>query len=203
MSRSTLRTWLTTLAIALAVASGLQAQANKKSIMVPEKAEGGIQTFSGKGKVTDAINADLGAIFDIGGGITMMFPKGLPVGRSRLVTLQKARGRLPTQLIPKFRPVGPALDFSGSFNTAGKPMVLSVPGSSNPAKRGFKLVVAMEIGTFCEKANKGFKLKNGLCSGFELHDAEFDPEAKRLVANLRSTGGLRMQFGTVPDDSGE
>jgi hypothetical protein len=200
MPRAKLMTF-TLLLSALTAAPSLLAQ----SIFEDEKkSDGSMPTFSGKGKVTEAINADVGAIFDIGGGITLMFPKGLPVGRSRLVTLQKARGSLPTKLIPGgFKPVGPALDFTGSFNTAGKPMVLSIPNRSNPIKRGNKLVVAMEIGTFCEKQNKAFKLKNGLCSGFELHDAEYDDANKRLLAKLRSTGGLRMQFGVVPEAAAE
>ncbi len=202
MPRVKLMTWpvvLAALIASLAAVPALQAQLHDD---VGAKT-GPMPTFSGKGKVTEAINMDTGAIFDIGGGITLMFPKGLPVGRSRLVTLQKARGRLPTKLIAGFKPVGPALDFTGAFNTSGKPMVLSIPAKPNPIKRGQKLVVAMEVGTFCEKENKAFKLKGGLCSGFELQDAEYDDANKRLVANLRSTGGLRMQFGTVPEGGAE
>lgn len=181
-------------ALALALAPTLYAQE-----------EGAMPTFSGKGKVTDAINSKLGAIFDIGGGVTMVFPKGLPVGESRLVTLQKARKSLPSKLVaPKFRGVGPTLDFNGAFNTSRKPIVLSVPAKKNPAGRGTRLVLAMEIGTFCEGPNKAFKVGAGLCSGFELQDdVHYDEAAGRLVARLRSTGGLRMQFGTVPEDNGE
>jgi hypothetical protein len=163
-------------------------------------ADEAMPTFTGKGKVTDAINGKLGAGFDIGGGVTMTFPKGLPVGESRLVTLQKGRA-LPAKLVhAKFRGVGPVLDFSGAFTTSRSPIVLAVPSGKDPAARGMKLIVAMEIGTFCEGANKAHKLKNGLCSGFELHDAEYDPESKRLVAKLASTGGMRMQFGVVPEE---
>jgi len=201
MPRVKLMTWpmFAALIASLAAAPALHAQLNDD---VGAKT-GPMPTFSGKGKVTEAINGDTGAVFDIGGGITMMFPKGLPVGRSRLVTLQKARGRLPTKLIAGFKPVGPALDFTGAFNTSGKPIVLAYSSKQNPIKRGQKLVVAMEVGTFCEKENKAFKLKGGLCSGFELQDAEYDDGSKRLLAKLRSTGGLRMQFGTVPDAGGE
>ena len=158
-------------------------------------------TFTGRGKVTEAINGDLGAVFDIGGGVVMSFPKGLPVGRSRLVTLQKGAA-LPAKLVhPKWKAIGPALSFTGAFNTGDKPIVLALSSSSNPAKGGLKLVLAVEVGTFCEGPNKAHKLKGGnLCSGFELHDAEYDSAGKRLVANLRSTGGLRMQFGLVPND---
>ena len=78
--------------------------------------------------------------------------------------------------------------------------MLAIAAKSDPVKAGQKLVLAMEVGSFCEGPNKAYKLKNGLCSGFELHDAEYDSADKRMVANLRSTGGLRMQFGLVPSD---
>ena len=168
-----------------------------------EKAAPGAEmpTFSGKGKVNQAINGDLGAIFDIGGGVSMTFPKGLPVGRSRLVTLQKGKGSFPGKLVgPKWRGVGPVLDFSGTFTTSRQPIVLAVPSKKDPTTKGMRLVVAMEVGTFCEGESKGHKLAGGLCSGFELHDAEHDPEGGRLVAKLRSTGGHRMQFGLVAEE---
>lgn len=198
MPRVKLMTWpmvLAALVASLAATPALHAQLFDEK----PKGDGSMPTFSGKGKVTEAINMDTGAVFDIGGGVTLMFPKGLPVGRSRLVTLQKARGRMPTKLIAGFKPIGPALDFSGAFNTSGKPIVLAYSSKQNPIKRGQKLVVAMEVGTFCEKENKAFKLKGGLCSGFELQDADYDDGSNRLIAKLRSTGGLRMQFGLVPE----
>jgi hypothetical protein len=168
-----------------------------------EKAAPGTEmpTFSGKGKVNQAINGDIGAIFDIGGGVTMTFPKGLPVGRSRLVTLQKGRGSLPAKLVgPKWRGIGPVLDFSGTFTTSRQPILLAIPSKKDPTTKGMKLVVAMEVGTFCEGDHKAHKLGGGLCSGFELHDAEHDPAGGRLVAKLRSTGGHRMQFGLVAEE---
>jgi hypothetical protein len=158
-------------------------------------------TFSAHGgKITEAINGDVGAIFDLGGGVVLSFPRGLPVGRSRLVTLQKGKA-LPGAIVhPKWKPLGPALDFTGAFNTQGKPIVLAVAAKSDPVKAGQKLVLAMEVGSFCDGPNKAFKLKNNLCSGFELHDADYDSGDKRMVAKLSSTGGLRMQFGLVPSD---
>jgi hypothetical protein len=163
---------------------------------------GGMPTHSGKGSVTEAIDSDHGAIFDIGGGITMMFPRGLPVGHSRLVTLKKAKKKPSAAQIHKgFKPLGIALEFDGAFNTAGKPIVLSTQMKKDPSKPGHKIVVAMEVATFCEDHNKAFKLSSGLCSGWEMHDAGY--EAGRLVAKLRSTGGMRMQFGLLPEESGE
>ena len=188
MSRSKLATLL--VVVLAGAASALRAEEEPAASMPTVSAKGG--------KITDTINGDTGAIFDIGGGMTLTFPKGLPVGRSRLVTLQKGKA-LPGKLVhPKWRPLGAALDFTGAFNTSGKPIVLAMSSKQNPIKVGSKLVVAMEVGSFCDGPNKAFKLKGGLCSGFELHPAEYDEGSKRLVANLRSTGGLRMQFGLVP-----
>jgi len=200
MSRTMVAT--TVLFSMLALAGGSQLSAQKASPIQDDvkPAVSGMPTFTGKGKVTEAINMETGAVFDIGGGITMTFPKGLPVGRSRLVTLQKA-GKLPGKLgHPKFQPLGPSLDFSGAFNTNSAPIVLAMASKKDPSKRGMKLVVAMEVGTFCEGPNKAHKLKGGLCSGIELQDAEYDGASQRVVAKLRSTGGLRLQFGLVPEE---
>ena len=151
------------------------------------------------GSITDTINGDTGAIFDLGGGVTFTFPVGLPVGRSRLVTMKKASA-IPGKIVhAKWKALGPAVEFTGAFNTTKKPMVFAVANKSNPIKGGgMKLVIAVEVGSFCDGPNKAYKLKGGLCSGFELHDAEYDEAGKRMVANLRSTGGLRLQFGLVP-----
>jgi hypothetical protein len=206
MSRWKLRIPAVLLAAAatLTAASLHAAPPNKKKIMTdePEAApsDAAMPTISGKGgKITDAINGDTGAIWDLGGGVTMTFPKGLPVGRSRLVTLAKGRALPGSVIDAKWKPLGPTLDFSGAFNTSGKPIVLAIAEKNDPVKTGMKLVVAMEVGSFCEAKNKAYKLKGGLCSGFELHDAEYDSSERRLLAKLRSTGGLRMQFGLVPE----
>jgi len=154
-------------------------------------------TFTGKGKVTEAINTDTGAIFDIGSGVTMTFPQGLPVGRSRLVTLKRAKS-LPGKLIPGFKALGFPLEFNGALSTGDKPITIAMASSRNPAQRGLKLVLAMEVATFCDASNRAHPLKAGLCAGFELQAAEYDASKARMVAELKSTGGLRMQFGLVP-----
>ena len=160
-----------------------------------------IPTFTGKGSVTQAINTDTGAIFDLGSGVTMMFPKGLPVGRSRLVTLKKASKAVNASAVQKgFSPLGMALDFSTPISAGGgSPMQVAVAVKNDPRKAGRKLVLAMEVGTLCNATNKSSKLKNGLCSGWEFVDAEYDGTGRRLVANLQSTGGLRMVFGLLPE----
>jgi hypothetical protein len=157
-------------------------------------------TFTGKGSITQAINTDTGALFDLGSGITMTFPKGLPVGRSRLVTLKKATKKIaPAQVQKGFVPLGAELDFSTPISAGGgNPMEVAVVAAKDPRKVGTKLVLAMEVGTLCNATNKSTKMKNGLCSGWEFVDAEYDGTGKRLVANLTSTGGARMVFGLLP-----
>ena len=44
-------------------------------------------------------------------------------------------------------------------------------------------------------------LKGSLCSGWEFTDARHD--GTRIVAKLRSTGGMRMQFGFIPESDGD
>jgi hypothetical protein len=162
---------------------------------------GGLPTFTGNGSVTQALNTDTGALFDLGSGITMMFPKGLPVGRSRLVTLKKATKKPSASEIKKgFAPLGVPLDFSTPLSAGGKAMEVAIAVKNDPRKPGHKLVLAMEIGTLCDEKHKS-KLKNGLCSGWEFSEAEYDGTGRRLVAKLQSTGGLRMVFGLLPDEA--
>jgi hypothetical protein len=163
-------------------------------------AEDAIPSFTGNGSVTQAINTDTGALFDLGAGITMTFPKGLPVGRSRLVTLKKATKKIaPAQVQKGFVPLGTALDFSTPISAgSGSPMEVAVAVKNDPRKVGTKLVLAMEIGTLCNDTNKNTKMKNGLCSGWEFVDADYDGTGRRLVAKLTSTGGARMTFGLLP-----
>jgi hypothetical protein len=157
-------------------------------------------TFTGKGSITQAINTDTGALFDLGSGVTMTFPKGLPVGRSRLVTLKKATKKIvPAQVQKGFVPLGTELDFSTPISAGGgNPMEVAAVVTKDPRKVGTKLVLAMEVGTLCNDTNKSTKMKNGLCSGWEFVDAEYDGTGKRLVAKLTSTGGARMVFGLLP-----
>ena len=155
--------------------------------------------FTGKGSVTQAINGDVGAILDIGGGQTMMFPKGIPVGRSRLVTLKKAGNPSGAQVQKGFTPLGSAIDFNTPVSAGRAPIVVAMAMKKDPSKKGSRLVLAMEVGTLCNDDNKKFKLKNGLCSGWEIFDAEYDAAGAQLIAKLQSTGGQRLVFGLLAE----
>lgn len=156
--------------------------------------------FSGNGAVTQAINGDTGAILDIGGGVTMTCPKGIPVGRSRVVTFKKAAKKpAPAQVQKGFTPLGNALEFTVPVSAGDAPIVVSMPMKGDPRKKAERLVLAMEIDTLCTDENKGTKGKNGLCSGWELMDAQYEGAAQQLVAKLQSTGGQRLLFGMVSE----
>ncbi|HTU56902.1 MAG TPA: hypothetical protein VMF89_00690, partial [Polyangiales bacterium] len=99
-----------TLAASQALADG-EDDAAKKGEEMPR--------FTGNGSITQAINGDVGAILDIGGGQTMTFPKGIPVGRSRLVTLKKAAKPSGPQVHKGFTPLGNAVEFNTPVS-AGK-----------------------------------------------------------------------------------
>jgi hypothetical protein len=156
--------------------------------------------FSGSGSVTQAINGDLGAVLDIGSGLTMTFPKGIPVGRSRLVTFKKSAKKPSGAQVQKgFTPIGTPLEFNMPISAGSAPIVLSMATKTDPRKKGDRLVLAMEVGTLCNAENKVSKGKNGLCSGWELVDADFESGAGAVTAKLQSTGGMRMVFGVVSE----
>jgi len=164
-----------------------------------EQTSGGIPIFSGKGSVTEAVDSKKGAVFDIGGGVKLLLPKGIPVGSSRLVTLKTAKNPpAPSQVQKGFKRHGKTLLFDGALNTADKPMVLSLQMKNPPNKRGQKFVLAMEQAGLCNDGNKKFKLKSGLCSTWETIETKYDKVGKRVLVILSYTGGLRMQFGWVP-----
>lgn len=195
-----------TVVVLFAVALPLTASAEeKKRTVFPNAGQGegsdAIPTYTGKGKVTEAVSTKTGAIFDIGGGITMTFPRGLPVGESRLVTLKTTTDKpAPAQIAPRFQRVGATLHFNGALNTARAPIVLGLVSKKTPEKSGYKLVLAIEEAGLCTKEGKGSKLGHGLCSTWRTMDVRYDSEEGKIVAHLASTGGYRLQFGLVPQE---
>jgi hypothetical protein len=195
-----------TVVVLLALALPLTASAeDKKRTVFPktgqDEGSDAIPAYTGKGKVTEAVNTKTGAIFDIGGGITMTFPKGLPVGESRLLTLKTTTDRpAPAQIARRFERVGATLHFNGALNTARSPIVLALGLKRTPEKSGYKLVIAIEEAGLCTKESKGSKLGHGLCSTWRTVDVRYDSTEGKIVANLTSTGGYRLQFGLVPQE---
>jgi hypothetical protein len=165
-----------------------------------DKSQEAMPTHTGKGKVTEAVDTKKGAIFDIGHGITILLPRGLPVGSSRVLTLQKSGKKpRPGQIHKKFQRFGETVVFTGTLATAGKPIILAMSMKKDPSKPGKKLVLAVEEAGLCTKENKQYKMGKGLCSSWRLVDAEYDSSGRRVIAKLTSTGGHRLQFGWIPE----
>ena len=98
-----------------------------------------------------------------------------------------------------FTRIGPAFDFDGAINATSNPILVSMRQPRSPARAGTRLVLAMEQPAMCldgmERLGGG---TSSLCSSWELLDARFDEAESRLVAEIRSPGGHRLLFGTVP-----
>jgi hypothetical protein len=187
----------------LALPLVVSAEEGKKKTVFPKESQAepseGTPTFTGKGKVTEAVDTIKGAIFDIGGGITLSLPKGLPIGHSRLLTLKTTTSRpTPSQIHPKFQRIGATLHFDGALNAARNPIVLALTAKRSPEKSGYKLVLAIEEAGLCDGKNKGSQLGHGLCSTWRTVDARYDSTGEKIVAELTSTGGYRLQFGLIP-----
>jgi hypothetical protein len=185
------------LTLTLAALAGSQAFAEEGEEAAKKGDE--MPRFTGAGSITQAINGDVGAILDIGGGQTMTFPKGIPVGRSRLVTFKKAAKPTGPQVHKGFTVLGNAVEFNTPVSAGGSPIVVAMALKKDPSKKGARLVLAMEVGTLCNDENKKFKLKNGLCSGWEIFDASYDAAGAQMLAKLQSTGGQRLVFGLLEE----
>jgi hypothetical protein len=166
----------------------------------PTYSPGGLPIYTGKGSVTEAVDTDKGAVFDIGGGYTLLLPKGLPVGHSRLLTFKFSKRKpTPAQIQKGFRRHGKTMDFNGALNAPGEPIVLRLKMKSAPKKRGQKFVLAMEQVGICSGEGKETKLKHGLCAVWTMVDTEYDTVGRRVIAKLTETGGKRMQLGWIPE----
>ena len=154
MAALDLRFFRNVFALTLTLASAhAWAEGDDEAAKKPEE----MPRFTGNGSVTQAINGDLGAILDIGGGQTMIFPKGVPVGRSRLVTLKKAAKPSGAQVHKGFTPIGNAIEFNTPVSAGQSPIIVVQPLKKDPSKKGARLVLAMEIGTLCNDDNKKYK----------------------------------------------
>jgi hypothetical protein len=172
------------------------------SVTAQDNPPGEMPTITGKGKITEAVDTKVGAIFDIGIGITMTLPRGLPIGSSRVLTLEKAKNKpQPAQIDKHFQKYGETVGFSGTLNTAGKPILVILSVKKDPYKRGQKFVLAVEEAGLCTAENKKYSIGKGLCSVWRTVDTQYDASSGRVIAKLKATGGHRMQFGWIPEST--
>lgn len=132
---------------------------------------------------------------------TLTLPPGLPIGNSRMLTFSIHRQRpRPSQVHERFVRFGPTLHFSSAINASRHPLTVSLRIRTQPVRRGMKLILAWEQPGFCDESNEQYSLGNGLCSTWQTVDATWDASTQLVRAQLEATGGLRLQFGWVPED---
>jgi hypothetical protein len=153
--------------------------------------------YTGRGSVSEAVDSDRGAIYDIGGGMTLLLPVGLPIGHSRVLTLRKDnKAPKPADVAPGFQRQGQTVRFDGALNAPGSPIEFALALKKAPVKRGFRFVLAMETAGLCDASNKQNRISSLLCSTWEIVDTTFD--GARALARVDHTGGYRLQFGWIP-----
>jgi hypothetical protein len=83
-------------------------------------------------------------------------------------------------------------------------VVLSIRQPRDPGRRGRRLVLAMEGPSICREGSVPLPgASAGICSGWELLPATWSATEQRLSAEMRTPGGFRLVFGTVPCAEGD
>ncbi len=141
-----------------------------------------------------------GAILRLGNGMQLLLPPGLPIGNSRILTLEATRrGPRPVQVHRSFRALGPAVRFNGAINATRSPLVLSLTQRRFSSRRDMRLVLVSEEPGLCQEHNQRYTLAAGLCSSWRVFAAEYVSADRRVQAQISVSGGYRMQFGWLPE----
>ena len=156
----------------------------------------GPPTKSGRSEVSGAVG-QAGMTFELQSKARLFVPPNLPIGSSRMMRFAEARGALNAAHVAEgFRRIGPILSFDGAINATSAPVVVSIRQPRDPGRPNLRLVLAMEQATICREGVDPLPGVANLCSGWELLDARHAGD--RLSAEMRSPGGYRLVFGTVP-----
>ena len=155
-------------------------------------------TYSGDRQVSELVDSEVGAVFELGSGFMMTFPKGIDV--SGVFTLKTTRDRpKSSQIHADFTRHGSTLFFDGALSATSDPIVVGFSLQREPHRPGLKFVLAVEVEGECEGANAKYELESGMCSHWTLVDTEYDDALRCMVAKLKNTGGFRLQFGWMPE----
>lgn len=161
-------------------------------------APAGPPTTTGRAEASAAVG-QAGMTFELHSKARLFVPPGLPIGSARRMRFAEERaGFNPAHVAEGFRRIGPALSFDGAINATRSPVVVSIRQPSDPARPNLRVVLAMEQPTICREGLEPVPHMANLCSSWELLDARYDAGERRLMAELRTPGGYRLVFGTVP-----
>ena len=161
---------------------------------VPE----GPPSASGRTEVS-AVVGPRGMTFDLHSKARVFIPAGLPTGAGRRVTFSEVRTRVEASSVATgFVRLGALMNFDAALNATSNPVVISIRQPSNPLRDDRRVVLAMEQPTICREGLTPLAGAGGLCSGWELIDAQYDEGERRLSASMPTPGGHRLMFGWVP-----
>ncbi|MBX7192942.1 MAG: hypothetical protein K1X94_12830 [Sandaracinaceae bacterium] len=163
----------------------------------------GPRTESGRTEVSAVIDRR-GAILELHSKARLFIPPDLPVANRR-VRFAESRDRVtPTQIAAGFTRIGPLLSFDGAINATSAPVVVSLHQPRDPSRRSARLVLAMEGPSICREGSAPLPgASAGICSGWELLPATWSASEQRLSGEMRTPGGYRLAFGTVPCAEGD
>ena len=191
----------TTLGVALALFALPDARAQDEE---EEAAEGeaaapeGPRSITGRAEATGAVG-QAGATFELHSKARLVVPPGLPIGTARRMRFAEERASfVPGHVAEGFRRLGPILTFDGAINATRTPVIVSIRQPSDPTRPNLRVVLAMEQPTICRPGLDPVPHMANLCSSWELLDTRYDAAERRLSAELRTPGGYRLVFGTIP-----
>lgn len=166
-------------------------------------APAGPRMESGRTDVSAVIDRR-GAILELHSKARLFIPPDLPVANRR-VRFAEVRDRVqPAQIAVGFTRIGPILSFDGAINATSAPVVVSIRQTREPAHRNGRLVLAMEGPSICREGSAPLPgASAGICSGWELLPATFSASDQRLSGEMRTPGGYRLAFGSVPCAAGD
>jgi hypothetical protein len=166
-------------------------------------APAGPRTETGRAEVSAVIDRR-GAILELHSKARLFIPPDLPVANRR-VRFAESRDRVtPAQVAAGFARLGPLLSFDGAINATSAPVVVSIRQPRDPSRRGARLVLAMEGPSICREGSAPLPGGSaGICSGWEILPATWSESEQRLSAEMRTPGGYRLAFGTVPCPEGD
>lgn len=199
--RPTARTLLFLAAVSAAGAPSLVVVAQSTGVGADGEVRApGERHETGRTEVTAVIGTDGGSLEITHSKARIVIPAGLPTGVARRMTFAESRNRPANADVAEgFTRIGPAFEFDGAINASSNPILVSIRQPRSPARATQRLVLAMEQPAMCLEGMDPLPGgARGLCSSWELLDARWDEAESRIVAEVRSPGGHRLLFGTVP-----
>lgn len=203
-TRLLLATWIAcVMSTALVVSAQDEGDDTEEETPAAPAAPTGPPTATGRSDVAAQVDRQ-GRILELHSKARIVIPPNLPVA-ARRVRFAELRDRIDAAAVAAgFQRIGSVYSFDGAINATEAPVEVSIVSPRDPARRGARLVLAMETPTICRAGLPPLPgASAGLCSGWELLPARWDATDHRLSARMATPGGYRLMFGTVPCAEGE